>query len=328
MPPPPPFGLRLGSLTIAGSGGGGERYDYYVDAVNGSNSNSGTSPASAFQTIAAFVSATASNKGASVGFRRGQRHIPALSLATGFTGSWGGYGTGHMPFIDCSLPVTVGDITPHGTHANVYVVEITHAVTPFWTNNVGSNGPHVGLWWETVATGILGQYLLPTFTQANTTAADQFVKDNPGRCWVQKVGSSTMDVRTETSGSTLRYTFQLADSSDPRSGGTLRYACYHSLYISFNPGARIKGLAFGRNTRKDLTNCATAAVTPSVALPSFEDCVWLDPGCHANVGPSNWKKCVAFSRTFSVSNGGGGWHNYSDVFEPRVRAIARPSRIR
>jgi hypothetical protein len=300
---------------------GGESFDYYVDAVSGSDSNDGLTQATAFATINAFTAATTSNKSASVGFKRGQRHVPSSSMVFGFTGKWGGYGDGHLPFFDCSQPVTMGDITAHPTHANVYQVEVTHAVAPpYIGNNQASNGIHVGLFWETSATGIQGQYLTPIFNAANTDAGEAFVRDNAGRCFVQKVGSSNVDVRTETTGSVLRYTFRLADSSDPRTpgAGSLRYACYAAMNVTWNPGAKITGLAFGRNLRKDLTNCATAAVTPLVALPEFTECVWLDPGCHANVGPSNWRKCVAVSRTLSRSNGGAGWHNYTDVFEPRV----------
>jgi len=318
MPPCPPS-LGLG-LSLARTRRGGESYDYYIDAIDGDDSKDGLTKASAFATLDALVAATVSNRSASVGFRRGQRHLPAVTMAYGFTGRWGGYGDGHMPFFDCSAPVVMGDITPHPDHATVYQVEVTHAVAPFYTNNVGSNGPHVGLFWETSATGIQGQYLTPIFNAANTAAGELFVFNNPGRCFVQKVGSSTVDVRTETTGSVLRYTFRLADSSDPRTpgAGALRYACYHAMNITWSPGAKINGLAFGRNTRKDLTNCATAAVTPLIALPEFTECVWLDPGCHANVGPSNWRKCAAVSRTLSRTNGGGGWHNYTDVYDPRI----------
>lgn len=295
-----------------------EVYNYYVDADLGNDSNTGISPTTAFGTISKALAATAGNRSASIGLARGQRHVPAASMTYGIRGRWGAYGEGHLPFIDCSVAVNTGDIVPHGTHPNVYVVEITHEVAPFFTNNINSNGPHVGLWWETAETGIVGSYLTPVFGSSDAATAEQFVRDNPGRCFVQKVGSTLTDVRLETSGNTLRYTFQLADSSDPRAGGHLRYACHHAANLTFNPGAEISDIAFGRNTRKDLTNCAATAATPEIALPLFLRCVWLDPGCHANVSPSNWKKCIAYSRTRSRINGGGAWHNYTNVFEPRV----------
>lgn len=296
----------------------GEVYDYYVDTELGNDSNDGTSPTVAFATITKALAASAGDRSASIGLARGQRHAPATTMTYGIKGRWGAYGEGHLPFIDCSVAVEAGDIVPHGTHANVYVVEIIHQVAPFYTNNVSSNGPHVGLWWETVDIGIVGNYLTPVFGSADTATAEQFVKDNPGRCFAQKVGSNLTDVRLETTGSTLRYTFQLTDSSDPRTGGNLRYACYHAANLTFNPGAEISDIAFGRNTRKDLTNCAATAATSDLALPLFLRCAWLDPGCHANVSPSNWQKCIAYSRTLSRVNGSGAWHNYTNVFEPRV----------
>lgn len=314
-------GLRLG-LGLNGRGGGAPAVpDFYVDSVNGSDSNDGLTAETAFATMSRLDTELASDPSINVAFARGSRLAPlTLGFDRPVSGTWQAYGTGDMPFIDCSLPVTVGDIAPHGTHANVYVVEITHATAPFYTTNVNSNGPHVGLWWETAATGMLGQYLVPTFGLADTATAEAFVRDNPGTVFVQKVGSSLTDVRLETTGSTLRYTFQLADSSDPRSGGTLRYANYHATGIRFDPGADIRGIAFGRNTRKDCT-AANNDITTLVALPLFTECAWLDPGCHAIVGPTAWKKCIAYSRTLgSISGGGGAHHSYSGAasVDPRT----------
>lgn len=303
---------------------GGERYDYYVDSVGGSDSNDGLTPATAFATVEKYLSETTDTAGrlTSVGFRRGQRHLPASNDYFSRAGKWGGYGSGHMPFFDCSQPITSGDIEPHGTHSNVYVVEVTHAVALHFPGApTASNGPHVGMWLETSATGILGQYLTPVFNAANVTAAEQFVKDNPGRCFVQKVGSSTMDVRSETSGTVFRYVFQLADSSDPRSGGTMRYACYRAPRWAWTEGAEIEGLAFGRCTGKDGTSSLTTVPSGTVPLATFRNCVWVDPGCHAHVGPSHWQSCYAISRTLSRSNGAGGWNTYTGVFEPQAVTI-------
>lgn len=316
MPPPIDIGLHL-NLTSSGFGSG-VRYDYYVDSVIGSDSNDGLSPATAFATVDAFIAATTSNKGASVGFKRGQRHLPASSDSYSFSGRWGAYGSGHLPFFDCSQPIT-GTITPHGTHANVYVVEQTHAVALHLPGApTASNGPHVGMWWETAATGILGQYLTPIFNAADVTAAELFVKNNPGRCFIQKVGSSTMDIRNETSATVVRYVFQLADSSDPRVGGTMRYACYRAMRFIWTQGAQVSDLAFGRCTGKDQTGVLDNPPDFAKPLVTFRRCVWLDTGCHANVGPSNWYNCIAYTRTLSRSNGAGGWHNFTGNFEQRV----------
>lgn len=311
----PYWRARLTQPAAPSAGG----FDYYVDAHQGSDSHNGTSPATAFATLTKALAVTSGNRAASIGLARGQRHPPAATMTFNISGRWGAYGEGHLPFIDGSLPVEAA-ITPHPVHANVYVAEITHAVQPFYnTTNSSSNGPHVGLWWETPDTGILGQYLEPVFESADTAAAEQFVKDHPGRCFVQKVGSSLTDVRLETSGSTLRYTFQLADGGDPRRGGSLRYACYHSSMLQFTPGAVISSIAFGRNTRKDcISNNNRVNLSPTIPLPTYIGCAWLDPGCHASVGPVNWIRCVAFSRTRSRTNGAGAWHCYSGVFDPRI----------
>lgn len=307
-----------------GSRGAGPSFDFFVDSVNGSDSNNGLTAETAFATMSRLDTELAADPSISVGFARGSRLAPlTLGFDRNVSGKWGAYGEGDMPFIDCSLPVTAGSITAHGTHSNVYVVEITHAVAPFYTNNVASNGPHVGLWWETAATGLLGQYLEPVFGSANTAAAELFVKNNPGRCFVQKVGSSLTDVRTETTGSTLRYTFQLADSSDPRSGGSLRYACYHATGLRIRSGAVIDGILFGRNTRKDCVSCINDGTESAMALPKFKNSAIIDPGCHAVVGPSDWEqKVIAYSRTpGSLSGGGGAWHNFASAYDSRVPTI-------
>jgi len=298
-----------------------ETFDYYVDAALGNDSNNGTSPATAFATITQALTAMGSEKHKSVGLSRGQRHTPPLSNVFDLSGKWGAYGSGHMPFIDCSVAVDTSDISPHPTHENVYVVEITHAVPPiYYTSSQNSNGPHVGMWWETAYTGLVGEYLAPVFGLADTAASEQFIRDNPGRVFVQKVGSNLTDVRLETSGDTLRYTFQLADSSDPRTGGRLRYACYHQTRLRFSRGAQISGLVFGRNTVKDCLAGRSVLLDPNpeAPLPIFANCAWLDPGCHAFVGPSHWSKCIAYTRTPFAT---GAFHNHTGVFEPQTPTI-------
>lgn len=247
-----------------------------------------------------------------VGLAAGSRIAPQTNWTPSWpagNGRWETVGAGQKAFIDCSLPVTTADISAHPTHANVYVVEITHAVAPYYAATSQSvNGPHVGMWWETASTGLLGEYLEPYFDAADIAAGEAFVRDNPGRCFVHKVGSTTPDVRNETTGSALRYVFQLADSSNPTTGGNLRYACYHQTGLRWDENAVIKNVIFGRNTRKDCTSTYNQG-DQTGSLPTFEDCAWVDTGCHANVGPSNWKRCIAYSRTPGAA-GGGGWHNF------------------
>ncbi len=295
-----------------------EAFDFYVDSVSGNDLNVGSSPATAFATITKALNATSANRSASIGLARGQRHVPTTTATFGVTGHWGAYGNGHMPFVDCSLPVPPA-ITPHEQYTNVYVVEITHAVAPDFNDPAREAwGPHFGLWWESTGAGIQGEYLQPVFNATNIAAAELYVKNNPGKMFVQKVGGTQMDARREARGSqTFRYVFQLANSSDPRQGGHLRYACYTAVGIIFRNGATISDIAFGRCSGKDLTS--TPAYPDDVApIPSFSRCLWLDSGCHGNVGPSNWKGCVALTRTLARNNGSGGWHNFTGAFHSAV----------
>jgi hypothetical protein len=82
---------------------------YYVDSVNGSDSNSGTLPGSAWRTLSQvqkFMSAGGLKPGVSILFARGDSWSGGLTLPVGINGTasapitFGNYGSGALPIID------------------------------------------------------------------------------------------------------------------------------------------------------------------------------------------------------------------------------------
>lgn len=107
------FGL-MGVARMSGQPGAG--FTYYVDSVNGSDANAGTSPSLAKQTIAAVPTLTA---GQSIGLARGSTWREELVLSANNCRAEA-YGTGDKPMFDCSDVVPAGDWTKTGGRTNVY----------------------------------------------------------------------------------------------------------------------------------------------------------------------------------------------------------------
>jgi hypothetical protein len=94
-------------------------FDYYVDSVNGLDSNLGTSAGAAFQTLAAAKTAlTANPTKLRLGLARGSVFREILSLGNGYVVA--SYGTGRLPLIDGSDVVTAGLWSKTGGRTNVY----------------------------------------------------------------------------------------------------------------------------------------------------------------------------------------------------------------
>ena len=81
-------------------------FKWYVDSVNGNDTNSGKSPATAFRTISAATSHLGA--GDSIGLARGsqwreQFTLPAANIMVG------AYGSGNRPLLDASDAIATGD---------------------------------------------------------------------------------------------------------------------------------------------------------------------------------------------------------------------------
>jgi parallel beta-helix repeat protein len=93
----------LGIMARAGmGGGGGERFDWYVDSLGGNNASAGTSRGAALQTLAALVAKTIA-AGQKVGHRRGSTWRETLTLPSSGTAAdpiaYKPYNSGATPII-------------------------------------------------------------------------------------------------------------------------------------------------------------------------------------------------------------------------------------
>jgi hypothetical protein len=188
-------------------------YDWYVDSISGSDSNSGDSAFYPFATIAKLL--TVLQAGESVGLAKGSHWREQLDLpGNGCTVE--AYGSGALPILDASDLISAGSWAKTAGRTNVYEVNIT----PLWGV---SNWLNV---WED------DSFL--------TRAADLATCDStPGSCFPSAAtGTITLYIHA-------------TDSSDPGASGKV-YEYSHRLYGLYSydySGCKITGI----ETRKNLS---------------------------------------------------------------------------
>lgn len=117
-----------------------DNYDYYVDGVNGSDSNTGLTSSQAFRNISALPTISA---GQSVGLANGSHWRQQLTInADNVTVT--GYGSGALPILDASDQISNASLTKTPGYTNVY----NSATTTFtmgggiaWANMWETGGP-------------------------------------------------------------------------------------------------------------------------------------------------------------------------------------------
>jgi hypothetical protein len=103
---------------------------YYIDAVNGNDSNNGTSSSTAWKTLAK-VNSTNFNPGDQISFNRGNTWVGALIPSSSGTSSnrivYGAYGTGRKPVITLIQPLPGSQTASNWTKTaeNVYFLKCT-----------------------------------------------------------------------------------------------------------------------------------------------------------------------------------------------------------
>ena len=174
------FAGILGGNTITPQIGGGisngfdggisspsSSFTFFVDSVNGNDSNSGTSAAKAFQNITALPTITA---GQSVGLARGSYWRQELRISANNV-TVGSYGSGALPILDGSNQVLNANITKTGGFTNIYQTpSLTFAAggTSAWVNFFETGGP---------GDGIYGSFLTNVSAEAtvDTTPCSYFI---------------------------------------------------------------------------------------------------------------------------------------------------------
>ena len=115
-------------------------YNYYVDSVNGSDANTGTSPASAFRNLTALPTI---NSGQSVGLAAGSYWRQTLAIGTGSplvnNVTVAMYGTGSKPVLDGADIISTGDWSKTGGFTNLYQATEPLPGSTNWVN-VFENG--------------------------------------------------------------------------------------------------------------------------------------------------------------------------------------------
>lgn len=115
-------------------------YNYYVDSVNGSDSNAGTSPALAFQNITALPTIQA---GQSVALADGSHWRQQLTInASNVTVT--NYGSGALPILDASDIISNASFTKTTGYTNVYntaTTTFTEGGSIAWANMWETGGP-------------------------------------------------------------------------------------------------------------------------------------------------------------------------------------------
>ena len=121
---------------------------YYVDSVNGSDSNNGLSPSQAFKTIAQLTAADAAKPVNHWKLAAGSVWHEQMTLPRGHM-TIEAYGSGTKPLLDASDPIATGAWSKTASTTNVYQASITHDTNALGKTFIGlwENGTH--LIWET-----------------------------------------------------------------------------------------------------------------------------------------------------------------------------------
>lgn len=116
---------------------GKKRFDYYVDSVNGSDTNSGRSQGAAWKTIAKWADRT-QRAGERTGLAT-DSHWREQMTVTANNATVAAYGTGAKPLLDASDVIAAGAWSKTGGQTNVYQAAVT-------ISSSGATTPWVSVW--------------------------------------------------------------------------------------------------------------------------------------------------------------------------------------
>ncbi len=211
--------VAAGGMPVLSTGGG---FDIYVDSVNGSDSNDGSSPASALRSIAAISLAD----GKRVGLRRGSYWREQLGTDVGGPQNVrvGAYGTGRLPILDAADVASANGWTAHATYAGVY--------QRVWSHSAAA-GMFVSLWED----GVRLRWVASE-AALNAASAGFYVATTSG------VGSSTIY-------------YKATGATNPASNGrTVEISRRHFGLVSAAAGWIVEDL----HTRRQLHNDGSVAL--------------------------------------------------------------------
>ncbi len=114
-------------------------FNYYVDSVNGNDSNDGLTASTAFRTLAAATTAVGSGSNKAIGLAKGSTWKEQLILSNNTGAIVASYGSGSMPLIDA------GDTIPASSFSLASGQTVTYQASLTFT---GSTGTEQRLIWE------------------------------------------------------------------------------------------------------------------------------------------------------------------------------------
>ena len=199
-------------------------YDYYVNSATGNDANDGTTPATAFATLAA-AQVLATN-GTRIGLARGSYWREELDLRTRENIVIAGYGDPELPLpkIDCADASEPGDFAATSGTDNVYEI--------LWTHQLTGAAPYTARWMRAWEDGERLKYV------ASIALCDA----EPGTFHCPAHGSLTNPVTIH---------IHPSDSSNPASSGKLYEFGARDAALHVGPNYDASDLHTTRNTNKD-----------------------------------------------------------------------------
>lgn len=160
-------GLSLG-LGLGFTRSGGVSYDFYVDSVNGSDANDGTSLVNAFETLDAAETATlAEGSNTTLALAKGSDWRESLNFGTTTGITVGVLGTGDVPVIRCTDIATGWTQPDAATYPNVWYL-------PNWISELVNNNYRLTAYED-------GREMpnVASLAACNTTARSSFITTSP-----------------------------------------------------------------------------------------------------------------------------------------------------
>jgi hypothetical protein len=281
-----------------------EGREFFVDSVNGSDSNSGYTSTAPFQSITRLLQETIRNY-STIYLASGSRWFVSLAqLYTLSNATTKRYGNGAKPILDGSRAIPAGSWTPDGTYPNVYYADVTHDVMTSCTG-VAATTCHFMCWQE--APG-MDQAMTAKFDGGTIAANRAWVSSNAGSFCCNQQGSTVADPRTDTNSKLYRYYVHLTGDVDPRNGTVTIYHGEQTQVMTLGAGCNAYGLMFKRTSGKDMTGVAASGTR----VGTIKHCEWVDSAVHGWVGAYAHMQDVRAitSLPSSVTFGGGGFHAY------------------
>jgi hypothetical protein len=281
----------------------GSLFDFYVDSVNGSDSNDGLTAAAAFQSIEAAY--TASESGDVIALKAGQYHLRRTNVSLADR-SFGKYGSGDDPIIDARQHLQAATWT--NTSGNVWQTDVTLGQTSV-AGGTGSNTFNPGMWFNEL---FLDWKVGGADIAANISAVEAAV----GSFTIHRTGQTQQDPRVSgQAGTAFTVYVHLPDSSDPN-GQDVSVTSYQA--VCNLQGGTLTNIVFKGGHGKD----HVGIVSYSGDLPTFVNCSSIDFGEHGWVGPANvvgtWfargKARPGVSGATLGRNGGAAFNAFTNVY--------------